>query len=44
MQEAPEKGKESSHSARANGMKEWMMNMDINYNHFSQVSVLAQAS
>ena len=24
MEEAPENGKESSHSARANGMKEWM--------------------
>jgi hypothetical protein len=24
MEEAPENGKESSHSAHANGMKEWM--------------------
>ena len=42
--EAPENGKELLHSAHYNGMNEWMVNMDINYNHFSQVSVIVQAT
>jgi len=29
MEEAPENGKESSHSAHANGMNEWMVDQEI---------------
>ena len=35
MEEAPENGKESSHSAHANGMNEW--NYVLEHNGFGQV-------
>jgi hypothetical protein len=39
MEEAPENGKESSHSARANGMNEWIYLIDMRLENFSELGV-----